>query len=142
MVKDTWSRAGVFSTTDSLTLDVETEPYVITVCRGQTDRRKIRALKSGHIPHLKTDAQVKNGRWKHLSQDMSQDDKEGLVKCDCCCGGVQDMEHILTVCGMTEDAVEEQRGGAPEFSGEMHMIGWVLSGFSAGSQKSEHISKS
>ena len=26
-----------------------------------------------------------------------------------------------------------QRGGAPEFSGEM--IGWVLSGFSAGSQK-------
>ena len=27
----------------------------------------------------------------------------------------------------------EQRGGAPEFSGEM--IGWVLSGFSAGSQK-------
>ena len=49
-----------------------------------------------------TNAQVRNGGWKHLAQD----DKEKLIKCGCCCGGVQDMEHVLTDCGMTEDAVE------------------------------------
>ena len=75
----------------------------LLVHKGQADRRKIRALKSGHIPHLKTNAQVKNSRWKQSSQG----DKVKLVKCSCCCGGVQDMEHILSDCGMTEEAVEE-----------------------------------
>ena len=42
--------------------------------------------------------------------------------------------HLLTA-GMWLDYKKSvsQRGGAPEFSGEM--IGWVISGFSAGSQK-------
>ena len=72
------------------------------VFSGQADKRKIRALESGHMAHLKTNAQVRNGGWKYLAQD----DKEKLIKCGCCCGGVHDMEHILTDCGMTEDGVE------------------------------------
>ena len=75
---------------------------------------KIRALKSGHIPHLKTNAQVKNSRWKQLPQG----DKEELVKCGSCCGGVQDMEHTLTDCGMTQDAVEEALTAIEEIRGE------------------------
>jgi hypothetical protein len=71
-------------------------------CTGQADRRKIRALKSGHMAHLKTNAQVRNGGWKKLTQHG----REKLVKCGCCCGGVQDMEHMLTECNVTEDAVE------------------------------------
>ena len=44
---------------------------------GQSDRRKIRAIKSGRMAHLKTNyAQVKNGGWKQLAQadmrDMEQ----------------------------------------------------------------------
>ena len=78
------------------------------------DRRKIRALESGHMSYLKTNAQVKNGRWKHLPQG----DKEDLVKCGCCCGGVQDMEHILTDCGITEDAVEEALTAVEMIRGE------------------------
>ena len=39
----------------------------LLVHKGQVGRRKIRALESGHIPHLKTNAQVKNSRWKQLS---------------------------------------------------------------------------
>ena len=49
----------------------------LLVHKGQADKRKIRALKAGHLPHLKTNAHVKNGRWKHLSQD----DKKKLIKC-------------------------------------------------------------
>jgi hypothetical protein len=40
----------------------------LLVHKGQADRRKIRALKSGHMPHLKTNAQVKNSKWKQLQQ--------------------------------------------------------------------------
>jgi hypothetical protein len=86
----------------------------LLVHKGQADRRKIRALKSGHMPHLKTNAHVKNSRWKHLTQG----DKEKLVGCSCCCGGVQDMEHILTDCGMTEDAVEEALTAVEAIRGE------------------------
>ena len=82
--------------------------------KGQADRRKIRALKSGHMPHLKTNAQVKNSKWKQLQQN----DREKLVKCGCCCGGVQDMEHILTDCGMTEEAVEEALTAIETIRGE------------------------
>ena len=81
---------------------------------GQADRRKIRAIKSGHIPHLKTSAQVKNGGWK----DLSQTNKEKLVKCGCGVGGVQDMEHVLTDCGLTEDMVEEALTAVEAIRGE------------------------
>ena len=86
----------------------------LLVHRGQADRRKIRALKSGHMPHLKTNAQVKNSKWKQLQQG----DREKLVKCGCCCGGVQDMEHMLTDCGMTEEAVEEALTAIEAIRGE------------------------
>ena len=49
---------------------------------------------------------------------MPQDEKETLVGCGCCCGGVQDMEHILTDCGMTEDAVEEALTAIEAIRGE------------------------
>ena len=88
------------------------------VFSGQADRRKIRALKSGHMAHLKTNAQVKNGGWKHLAQD----DKEKLIKCGCCCGGVQDMEHILTDCGMTGDAVEAALTSIESIRGEVAAV--------------------
>ena len=74
----------------------------------------MRALKSGQMPHLKTNAQAKNSKWKQLPQS----DKENLVKCGCCCGGVQDMEHILTNCGMTEEAVEEALTAIAAIRGE------------------------
>ena len=88
------------------------------VFSGQADRRKIRALKSGHMAHLKTNAQVKNGGWTHLAQD----DKEKLIKCGCCCGGVQDMEHILTDCGMTGDAVEAALTSIESIRGEVAAV--------------------
>ena len=66
------------------------------------------------MPHLKTNAQVKNSKWKQLPQN----DKGKLVKCGCCCGGVQDIEHILTDCGMTEEAVEEALTAIEAFRGE------------------------
>lgn len=97
----------------SLQLTERSNTETLVHC-GQADRRKIRAIKSGHIPHLKTSAQVKNGGWK----DLSQTDKEKLVKCGCGVGGVQDMEHVLTDCGLTEDMVEEALTAVEAIRGE------------------------
>ena len=66
------------------------------------------------MPHFKTNAQVKNSKWKQLPQG----DKEKLVTCGCCCGGLQDMEHILTDCGTTRDAVEEALTAIEAIRGE------------------------
>ena len=66
------------------------------------------------MSHLKATAQVKNNKWKQLPQS----DKKKLVKCACYCGGVQDMEHILTDCGMTEEAVEEALTAIEAIRGE------------------------
>ena len=101
--KERYSALGSGSTYGQSLQNTERSNTELLVHKGQADRRKIRALKSGHMPHLKTDAQVENSKWKQLPQG----DKEKLVKCGCCCGGVQDTEHVLTDCGMTEEAVEE-----------------------------------
>ena len=51
---------------------------------------------------------------KHLSHAC----KEKLVKCECGRGGVQDIEHILTDCGLTEDAVGTALTAVEEIRGE------------------------
>ena len=70
--------------------------------KGQCDRKKIRALKAGQMAHLKTNAYVKDGAWKHLSHNQ----RKSAIECGCGAGGVQDMEHVMTRCLFTRGYVD------------------------------------
>jgi len=68
-------------------------------------KRNIRRLKAGHMSGLKTLAQLKNPKWRHMD-DVA---KHSLLRCKCGKGEVQDMQHIMTSCNWTREILVSAR---------------------------------